>query len=283
MRLRNIGIFLALLLPCEIAAAEPTQTQPAPSEPEIVVTGRVKDVLRNFVQSLSKVGPTGQIARWDQIVCPTVIGIDSAQARFMEQHILDVGRSVRLRPGGQGCTTSLIVGVTSDPGGSAASLIRAYPVDLRTEGLANLKSFATSSEAMRWISVSIECGGTGCELPNSRLTKATKPTLQDMIIVVDANRISGYSLGELADYVALVGLTNPPANAVQNSRSMVSMFHRSRTAGAAHQPTSYDRAFLGGLYNIRLEDPAGAQRATITTHMKRELEKPSSVDPTAPQ
>ena len=268
--MRLLEAFLVACLFTSFPAA--AQSQPTNSSSEILITGHVKDALRSFVRSLSKEGPTGQISRWDSYVCPTIVGIEPAQAQFVEQHILQLGGSLRLRPGGSGCTTSLIVVFTKDADGFTADLVKAYPIDLRADGLAGLKSFATSSQAVRWISVSNECGGGGgCELPGSRLLKDTKPTLQAMVVVVDAKKLSGYSLEELSDYVALVALTNPPANAVQDSHSILSMFNRVRTTGSKFGLTAYDRAFLSGLYNIRLEDPAEVQRATILNRMRKDV------------
>jgi len=259
---------LALLVPrAAVSASQPRSSQ---SQDEIIVTGHVKDALRNFVQSLSKEGPTGQIARWDGYICPTVVGIDPGQAQFMEQRILQVGHSLRLRPGGSGCITSLIIVITPAPDAFVAALIRDYPFTLRADGSSSFKSFANSSKPVRWISVSDECGG-GCELPNSRLVKATKPTLQAMVVVVDAGRIGGYSLGELSDYLALVGLSNPPADAKQPTQSILSMFERPRAPGTEYELTAYDTSFLSGLYETALDDSALRQRTTILSRMRKDV------------
>lgn len=253
------------------AFAEGPRRQSNPSP--IVVTGHLKDVLRTFVQSLSKEGPTGQIARWDRFICPTVIGIDPAQARFVERQIIDVAQQVGLRPLGSGCTTSFIMVVTTNARGFTKALIHDYSIDFRTDGIASLRTFAETSDPVRWISISNECGGSGCELPNSRITKSTKPVLQSMVVVVDADSLHGYSLGELSDYLALVGLTNPPQGATRNSHSILSMFNQTRAAGTPFQLTQFDKSFLAGLYNSRLDAAGETQRMTIVTHMRRQIDK----------
>ena len=260
---------ILLSVPTPALVAQPR----APGPPnDIVITAHVKEALRRFVLSLSKEGPTGQIARWDGYVCPTVVGLQSDEAQFMEQRILDIGHSAHLRPWGSGCTTSFIVVFTPDAGAFAAALVREYPVSLRTDGEASLKAFLNSVSPVRWISVSNECGGSGCELPNSRLLKSTKPTLQAMVVVVDASRVGGYSIGELSDYVALVGLTNPKASANQPLQSILSMFNTPRAPGTQFELTAYDKAFLSGVYDTRLDDSGEGQRATIVNRMGKEID-----------
>src|SRR5262249_57748318 len=98
-----------------------------------------------------------------------------------------------------------------------------YPVTLRTDGADRLRRFAASTKAVRWISVTDECG-VACVLPNSRLSKATRPALSAMIVVVDARQLTGIHIGELSYFVSLVALTNPPADDRSRPNSILDMF-----------------------------------------------------------
>ena len=70
----------------------------------------------------------------------------------------------------------------------------------------------------------------------------------------------GYSLDEISDYVALIALSNPPAEGQRQPDSILSMFDRPRAAEARHRLTQQDRALLAALYKIPLHRSAASQR-----------------------
>jgi hypothetical protein len=240
----------------------------------IIVEGRVKTFLENFVVSLSQAGPTDQLARWKDEVCPVVTGIDPAEAAFMQDRIVQLAQTVGLRRGRSDCVTTLMVVVTPDASSWSRNLVREYPITLRRDGgFGRLRQFTETTAAVRWISVINECG-EACALPGSRLRKATKPTFDDMIIVVDADQIGGLTIGELSDYVAVVALSNPPMVGSKPSASILSMFGTTRDPSSPFALTNYDRSFLKGLYGSTLDQSAKVQRQTIVSHMKKDLAPP---------
>src|SRR5690348_13897506 len=113
-----LGLLVAAAIAAPVSAqpAEPPQAQGRAGEQQspIVVEGRAKDALRNFILSLTRAGPTDQIARWNDEVCPAVIGIDPAEASFMEDRISSLGQTVGLRASTPGCATKLAVIVSND-------------------------------------------------------------------------------------------------------------------------------------------------------------------------
>ena len=67
----RIGLFGAALM-----AAQPALAQAVPKEPEapIPITGKkLKDVLSGFVNSVTQVGPTDQLAHLDREICPRIL------------------------------------------------------------------------------------------------------------------------------------------------------------------------------------------------------------------
>jgi hypothetical protein len=257
--------FAALAL-SQVASTAPPPAQP---EPPIVIEGRVKQAVQHFVDLLTQSGPTDQIARWKDAICPIVIGIDPAEADFMARRIAEIGKPLRLRAAGSSCTATMAIIFAPDAAGVARELLRRYPITLRTDGYSRLKRFTQSTSPVRWISVTDECGA-GCSLPNSRILRATRPTFAAMIVIVDARQIAGFSIGELSDYVALVALSNPP-DTRESSRSILSMFSSPRPAGSYFQLTDYDRSFLAGLYGSPLDSGAQGQRSAIVSRMRKEL------------
>jgi hypothetical protein len=229
----------------------------------------LNEVLRSFVGSMTQAGPTDQIARWKDDICPIVVGVEPAQADYIAQRILEVGKSVDLRTRRSGCDTTMGIIITPDAAGVATELIRRFPITFRSDSISRMKRFVTSTKPVRWLSVTNECGD-GCSLPNSRLVKATRPTFQAIIVIVDAKQIGRISLGELSDYVAMVALSNPPAERRGSSKSILSLFQEPHAAGAPYQLTDYDRSFLLGLYHSPKDKSAKTQRAAIVSRMKKE-------------
>ncbi|NJD31965.1 MAG: hypothetical protein FIB04_08775 [Gammaproteobacteria bacterium] len=259
---------MVLAGPCRaIDATESSQTLEG-----IVVTGRRDEALRRFVESLAQTGPTGQLARWNHAICTAIVGIEPAQAERMAQRIADVARSIGLIRASSLCRPSMLVIVVPDPGEVAAQLAGKYPVRLAHDGRWRLKRFVETNQPVRWLALTDPCGGAGgCALPNSHIVLSTKPTFTAIVVIVDAGRLPGYSLGEVSDYLSLVALSNPPSERQPPTDSILSMFDRPRPPGARYELTQYDRAFLAGLYKVSLELNGRSQQTSIVSRMNKSL------------
>jgi hypothetical protein len=163
----------------------------------------------------------------------------------------------------------MLVVVTPDASGLAASLARDYPVTLRKDGNWRLKRFAASNRPVRWLTVTDPCGPLGCALSGSRLTASTNPRFEAMIVLVDAPQVNRFYLGELSDYVSLVVLGNPPLGGQSPPTSILSMFERERPTGSNFQLTDHDRSYLAGLYRTRTDGLGRQQRSAIANYMDK--------------
>jgi hypothetical protein len=266
-RMRLASAALAII--GALAVAQIVNAAPQPLQLPIVVQGRLKQAIRNFVQRLSQVGPSDQIAHWKDQICPTVLGMDPAQAAFLEQRINALARTVRLRPGGSNCLSALAIVVTNDPNAFVADMLGIYPMSLRADGLDRLKRFVQSSRPVRWISITNECG-YGCAI-GSRISRETAPALAGMLIVVDSNRLQDVTVQELSDYIALVALTNPPDRPGSHPNSVLELFDDPGPAGSSFALTDYDRSFLAALYHEPVDRSADDERATIGDAMEHSL------------
>jgi hypothetical protein len=86
--------------------------------------------------------------------------------------------------------------------------------------------------------------------------------------IVDARRMKGVSFGQVAAYVAFIGLVQirPEANVIE-APSILNLF-----AGAGKAPpglTSWDESFLKAVYATRITDRA--QIAAIKTSMVQDV------------
>ena len=266
----GLRVWLACLCLAGPAVAQAPPPRPPGESPEIVVRGESERALRAFVVAMAERGPTRQLGRWYQDICPRVIGIDPAQAAAIEARIGAVAGSLELRPRTAGCPTTMLVVVSAEAPALAASFARRYPVTLGSEGRWRLERFVASTLPVRWLSVTDPCGAGGCAMPNSRLALATRPAFQAMIVIVDAARIGGFGLGELSDYLAVVLLGSPPLEGNRPATSVLSMFERPRDGGARFALTGEDRAFLQALYRSRASATGQQQRDAIARRLRRD-------------
>jgi hypothetical protein len=260
-------VALGLALACLSAPLAAQRPIGAPAQ-EIVVEGRQEQALRNFVAAMTDPRRSRQIARWNGEICPTVVGVDARQAAFMARRIGEIAVSLRLRARSEGCLTTMLILVSTNAPALAASLARNYPIALRADGRSRLNRFVASTRPVRWLSVTDDCGFEGCSLPNSRLSRATRPQFQAMIVIVDAQQIGEFSLGELTDYVSVVALANPSLHRRWPSTSILSMFEEDRPPGFRFGLTDYDRSYLTGLYRTRIDGSGQEQRASIVRQME---------------
>jgi hypothetical protein len=91
-------------------------------------------------------------------------------------------------------------------------------------------------------------------------------------VVVDQTRLQGVSLGQLADYVAMVGLARIRSNVhAGDASSILRLFDGSPQAAAAGM-SDWDRAFLKTLYGVGAQGFQGRQpRAVLSLHVVREI------------
>ena len=273
-------IFRTILLGAALLAAQPALAQDAAKgrEAPITITGKkLKEALRGLVNSVTQVGPTDQLAHWDREICPRIVGLDQAQTEYVFQRMMQIAREVRLKTSRRGCSTMLTIAVTRDAPTLARVIAEDYPTD--NIHIRNwMRKFLQAPGPIRWISLADECGG-GCGLPNTRLSKATRPRLQAMIILVDSMRLQGVTIGQLADYISLVALTNPPVDAPQDRRSILGLFSGGDSDEAAAELTNVDLSLLVSLYGVREEFGADQQRGSMVTRMAKELRKDQNVPP----
>ena len=202
-----------------------------------------------------------------------------------------IAREVKLKTSKRGCPTMLTIVVTKDASTLARVVAEDFPSDnikIRTW----MRKFLDAPGPVRWISLVDECG-SGCvikddcgrggcgALPNTRLSKATRPRLQAMIVIVDSTRLQGVTIGQLADYISLVALTNPPVDAPQDRRSILGLFNATDGDKAEAELTNLDLSLLISLYGIREEFGANEQRGSMVNRMAKELRKGDSSNPEA--
>jgi hypothetical protein len=249
------------------------------ADDEIVVTGHGADALQAFVRNMSDSGPADQLARWDQSVCSGIVGLEDAQAQFVNAHVAEAAAIARLEQGKEGCRPNILIIFTHGARPLAQGLVKRFPKSLARDGRGRLGLFTENDAPVRWISGSDLVPSDGSplmgggdapaigRLTNSRLHSSTRSVLNFMLVIVDSDRIRPVRLGRLADYVAMVVIARPPMGKAPPSQSILSLF-KGAPDGVGGL-TGQDRAYLTALYRAPEDRSAASQRGTIARSMRR--------------
>ena len=274
-------------LPISAVAQDAPSQSPAPATggKDIVVTARERTVIDQFVQNLTDPARSDQVPRWDLPLCTGIVGLAPKHAVVLNGRIEETARAIGYPVGKEGCRPNAVVLVTRNPEEIAARLRSRYPRTLGQEGRARLRHFADTTQPVRWISQVAElpfdgspvkdanglANGAGRaigvgRLSGSRLQKSTRTVLDNMLVIVDAERLAGLSLGQIGDYLAMVVLARPPLETNAPEGSILSVFDQgSSVAGLSDN----DRAFLRALYAAPDSVSAQVQRSAMRKAMKR--------------
>lgn len=259
------------------ATQGPISMAKPPPEPDIVVTARgsdsigapSRDAMLPFIANLTEKGPTDQIARWKDELCPMVLGTPLPQAKWIADRIGDIGTDIGLQRGSRHCEPRLVIIFTDQANTLAYQFTKRFPVTLRKDGQWRLDRFVHSRAAVRWVTVTDDCA-FGCST-GSHIAQETAAGFAGMLVVVDGDKIRGFSASEMADYLALVGLANPPQSGTAPGDSILAMFRKGSNPNQPYTLADYDRAFLTGLYTAPANMSAQAQRSSIATTMRQKF------------
>ena len=287
-----------LLLP---AAAQPTEN--------VTVTGtKSREVLQGFVRSLTK--PTrmsGKIARWEDGICPVTVGLKPEFIQFIDRRLKDVAAQVGAPVGKQGCGANIAIVFTTTPQDLIDNVRKKRPVMLGYyDNTAQLDKLAAVTHPIQaWyvtdtrdVNGSVQIDGARpaglinqmelpCDIctagkivmhPNqvldttgSRLGDGIHSGLHYVVIVADPAQLLNYGMGSLADYIALLTLTQLDSlDDCQQLPSVANMLAKQcdRKSDAL---TENDTAYLRGLYKMGTGRTLRSQRDEIAYQMEQNL------------
>jgi hypothetical protein len=285
---------LALMLLLLGAGAARAQTPALPvGEPETVYSDaqRQKDdqTSRSFVQSLLRPSYTldGQFSRWKSPICPRVMGMVPAAAYMVEKRIRDVAQEIgapldRHDP----CAPNIVIFVTGrqqilldamvakdhwlfDAGDTTVR----YPVQAWYMNV--LRDYDGGLHMdVPWESICPDCS-TPPPIPanDTWLHTGIQAQMGTEVILADIAAISGLTLGELGDYLALMVLAQTPATGrCQPAPSIANLFLKDCEADFHTTALSdADMAMLTALYQTP-DEPEKLQGMRLIANMRKNLE-----------
>jgi hypothetical protein len=292
-----VPVFLAfLLLPSAASAQNKTES--------VTVTGQAPqtrtEIMRGFVRSY--VAPamlTGKLARWADPICPLVIGLQPEEKLAVSERIKKVaeavGAPVQTR---QACRTNAIVAFAMDPQELMTKVIEDHWNLARTvfgdiDGPMHARKLSKiSSPIQAWYGTTTKgqgdlpgsqevaypdvtgyCGpSTPCYVAlASSLNNGIKSVFSTVFVVVDLKKVAGREIGTIADYVAMLALSQTDAFATcRNMPSITNLLMQDCDANLKTAALSdADLAFLRGVYKTLGGDNMNLQIGDIVREMEK--------------
>jgi hypothetical protein len=239
--------------------------------------------VQSFVADLTR--SDGEfVGRWNRPVCLWMSGLPAGHAAFMRARIAALASSagVPFDPADD-CQANLFVFVTAEPDELLAQLRKRNPRLLGVGSPSAQQLFLSSQQAVRaWYdSRLLNADGTSpieefnkppqFRLENSKIVGGVAENMASVMIIVDSTKMAAVSIGQLADYLCMVGFAQiEPRTNVAGRRTILSLFETANSRHAPAQLTDWDMAFLKALYAT--EQANKDHRGLIATSMVRELE-----------
>jgi len=280
-----LSMIAAALLATEPPVAPGDAPTPEPAAREIVVTGeRGRDRDRRsetFVDAVAQPSAKGQIARFEDPLCSTSIGLTQSDAAIVARRLVQVAKAAGLRTAKAGCRANLVILVVDDRAKAIAHWQKSRPdfFDGLTEReVAELA--AGDGPVAAWQIVAMkgadrrpigrsESDNFDYDVLNQVVPTRIGTTIQfefhGAFLLVEAAALKDMTLMQLADYAAMRTLarTDPAAGTAQPMPTILSLFGPDGGAAAPPSLTHWDLGFLTALYRI---DPAfrdSAQRRAM--------------------
>ena len=270
----------------------PTSTAGA-SQPidEVIVRGRrmseiefdLRIYIQKFLKDVAKPATGQGYARWDRKVCVGVHNLETTAAQYVVDRISRQAIDLRLEPGEPGCRPQVNIVFATNASETASFMVKSQPRMFRpiaghagmNLGRDALDDFVNSERPVRWWHVSLPVGAHTGEpatemdegYPTIRVEGASRihsgiiDKLFDVIIIVDATKLTGTTWQQLGDYLAVVSLAqiNPKTNPAEFD-SILNLFSN---PAAYSGLTDWDRSYLKAIYTFDQERITFLQRNEI--------------------
>ena len=229
---------------------------------------------------------TGQIGRWHTGVCPVTMGLTDDLNSFVSARIRAVAAAVGAPapPAGK-CQSNVNIIFAMEPQKVLDEIADKQSVLLGFHYSHQTKKIATLSHPIQGWYVTATRGRVETKLDEalplwpgvpagtlgSRLSTGLNTDIVHVLIVADVNKVIGYKIGSLADYLSMVVLSQAQSpNSCDPLPSILDLM--STGCPERDKPTAItagDLAFLKGLYRIFMAEPVNLEKDDIQDQMMR--------------
>jgi hypothetical protein len=299
----------SLMLLAALAAGVSAQPARPPVE-SVTVTGlkdAPQAVVDHFVQSFAKPSYlTGKMGRWENGVCPMTRGLAPKFAAFISERVRTLAAQVNAPVNtNASCRANIEIaftttpqalldvvrrdhknylGYVSTPGGADALAVVKHSIQgwymTATKDLDGQEDVDSSTPPP--VPVRMPCStctppyidmyipGGAKRVTGSRLRDGLRTVFRHVFIVADPTKLTDYEVGTLADYIAMLALTQLNSLDVcqQQLTSIINLLAKD-CAGAPHQLSESDLGYLKGLYSMSADGNMRMQQDGIAHQMKQ--------------
>jgi hypothetical protein len=269
----SIGLLALSLLAVVATAAPPgppTQQSKAELDEITVKAKRDRAMLerrvKTFVSGITATPFQNSLARWQKEIpiCPAVAGMTHDHGEYMLSQLSQIAAAAGAPLAPERCKPNFYVIVTGVPDQLIAAWGKRNPWIFGNAGGKKIREFVAASTPIRvWYNaVFYNSDGTPCKwvdgIPfcaaGGHLRWGAVRDLSSVIVLVDTRRTTGITFGQLAAYIAMVGLAEIRADAkVGDAPTVLRLFTDSSHAPAGGMST-WDTAYLKALYQTDHDD-----------------------------
>lgn len=274
--------------------ADVTVVAPKPPEPGELAG----EAVPNFITAHAM--PTvliGQLPRWRVGICPLTTGLTPGFNAFVSARLRALAASVGapVQPEGS-CSHNIQIFFTTEPQQVMDELVKRNSTLLGFHYAHQAKNAAAFTRPIQGWYVTSTRNYAGIEviddplplpalpgvlhaarvppgLPGSRLTNGLRTLLVHALMVADTNKVIGYEIGSISDYIAMLVLSQ--TQSLDGCGQLPSILDlMSSSCGDRGKPTALtagDIAFLRALYSTDLEQPLGLERSDILNNMMKQF------------
>jgi hypothetical protein len=290
--------FACLLFPFAVSAQDKTES--------VTVTGQTPqtrtEIMRGFVRSTVAPSPlTGKLARWDNPICPLIIGLKPEENQAVRERIKkdaeSVGAPVSADPS---CNPNLVVAFALHPQDLMTKIVERWTLARGVLGdvdgpMHARKLSKISAPIQAWYSTAIRdlhglsgtpdsplqgvdafCKMAQCYTPEgSTLNNGIKSVFVNVFAVVDLGKADGSKTDAIADYIAMLTLSQTKEFATCRQMPSITnlLLPDCDSALKTASLSDADLAFLRGVYKAQIGDNFNLAMGDIF----REMEHSSAV------
>jgi len=271
------------------AAADAPAAQPPTDKLDSTTVEALRDraaverQVRTFVYAIAVKPGDESLARWQAQIplCPLVAGMPNKDGEYILSRVSKIATAAGAPLAPANCKGNFYIIATADPEG----VIKAWSKrDVRIfgeetdQGGTKIREFISSSPIRVWYNTEFyKLDGTPLGNTERRYTDMARATriennnyraLSSIIAIIDTRQVKAVSFGQVAAYVAMIGLAQirPQAN-VSDAPTILNLF--SASGKAPPGLTAWDESFLKAVYQTRSTDKA--QLAAIKTAMVQDV------------
>jgi hypothetical protein len=275
---RSPAVFAALFACLGVASAQDSELETVEVEGS---RAEVRKEIQTFVSTVTRLDGD-LVSRWREPLCPFVAADAPVQGSDLRYRLLQIAAAVPIRvASNKKCRPNLFIVVTNDAEEFVSTWRERDPGMFRWKPRNGVARSGDAGPVRTWHNARIQNSdgapvvSTGKQPPRmkmkaSRIVSTVSENISAAVVLVDTSKTGHATLGQLADYVAMVSFAKVDPDAdLRGTATILRLF----AVSDQHQPpqglTEWDYAFLHGLYRQSYE--ALRQRGAIASRMVQEL------------